>query len=45
MSLLVVVASVALAQANVFCEILNKITKIMKIFVKVDLLHSYMAPY
>ncbi len=39
------VISVALAQANVFCEILNKIAKTMKIFVKVDLLHSYTAPY
>jgi len=37
--------SVALAQADVFCEILNKIAKIMKIFVKVDLLHCYAAPY
>ncbi len=41
----IIQASVALAQANVFCEILNKIAKIMKIFVKVDLLHSYAAPY
>ncbi len=38
-------SSVALAQADVFFEILNKIAKIMKIFVKVDLLHSYAAPY
>src|SRR6266404_2690879 len=30
-------SSVALARADVFCEILNKIAKIMKIFVKVDL--------
>ncbi len=37
--------SVALARADVFCEILNKIAKIMNIFVKVDLLHSYAAPY
>ncbi len=38
-------ASVALARADVFCEILDKIAKFMKIFVKVDLLHSYVAPY
>ncbi len=38
-------ASVALARADVFFEILNKIAKIMKLFVKVDLLHSYAAPY
>ena len=33
--------SVALAQANVFCEILNKIAKIMKIFVEVNPLKGY----
>jgi len=37
--------SVALARADVFFEILNKIAKIMKIFVKIDLLHSCAAPY
>ena len=42
---LIALTSVALARADVFFEILNKIAKIMKIFVKVDLLHSYAAPY